>query len=50
MVLFVHSAGGGIKQGPSEVWTVQILMTHMASLHWQVYNSFSHSEREEVSF
>lgn len=32
MVLFVHSAGGGIKQGPSEVWTVQVLMTHMTSL------------------
>lgn len=28
MVLFVHSAGGGIKHGLSEGWTVQVLMTH----------------------
>lgn len=50
-MLFVPSLGGGIKQGLSEVWTVQVLMTHTTSLHWQVYNSFStHNEREEVSF
>lgn len=39
-MLFVPSAGGGIKESLSEVWTVQVLMTHMTSLHWQVYNSF----------
>lgn len=51
-MLFVHNAVGGIKQGLSEVWTVQVLMAYVTSLHWQVYKSFStHNERgEEVSF
>ena len=50
-MLFVHNAVGGIKQGLSEVWTVQVLMTYITSLHWQAYKSFStRNEREEMSF